>query len=509
MRLLERLFLRTRATNLKMVLTDRQRGDLHAAIRSYLEAQGGFASTLAAFESEDPAAAGSAGSAARSKNLLERKWTSVVRLQRKVMALEAKLKQTEEDLRIARKGGGIGGVGGVGGGEVHGENGFDGAAAASMVTRRGVPRGPAKQTMQGHRGTVTCVVLHPKFELAVSASEDATIKVWDYESGEFERTLKGHTNAVNDVAFDAAGDVLASCSSDLSIKLWDFRETYACRKTLMGHEHTVSGVCFVPGTSGHLVSCSRDGSVRMWEVQTGYCIHTIEAHGSDWVRAIDVSPDGSFLASCSNDRTAKVWAIDKAGPSSASVREVSVMRGHDHVIESVAFSNAAADKVLVRKARAAAGGGGGQGVLAAAIRAKDGGGGGGGGDDGGLAASGPGGEGKQAGVAKKNRAGGEFLVTGSRDRSVRVWNVKTGSCVLTFRDHENWVRATLFHPAGHCIVSAAEDRTIRAFDLDEGRCSRTVSDAHSHFLTCMALHRSGGLLLTGGVDKEIRSWGVR
>ena len=87
-----------------MVLTEKQRGDLHAAIRSYLEAQGGFASTLAAFTSEDPtlkagedgAAVVSAREATRSKNLLERKWTSVVRLQRKVMALEGKLKQAEK-----------------------------------------------------------------------------------------------------------------------------------------------------------------------------------------------------------------------------------------------------------------------------------------------------------------------------------------------------------------------------------------------------------------------------
>lgn len=42
----------------------------------------------------------------------------------------------------------------------------------------------------------------------VSSSEDGTIKVWDFETGEYERTLKGHTDSVQDIAFDAQGKVL-------------------------------------------------------------------------------------------------------------------------------------------------------------------------------------------------------------------------------------------------------------------------------------------------------------
>ena len=51
----------------------------------------------------------------------------------------------------------------------------------------------------GHRSTVTAVRFHPTFSLVASASEDATIKVWDYETGEFERTVKGHTHTVHGV----------------------------------------------------------------------------------------------------------------------------------------------------------------------------------------------------------------------------------------------------------------------------------------------------------------------
>lgn len=52
------------------------------------------------------------------------------------------------------------------------------------------------------------VIFHPVFSLMVSSSEDATIKVWDFETGEYERTLKGHTDSVQDIAFDVQGKIL-------------------------------------------------------------------------------------------------------------------------------------------------------------------------------------------------------------------------------------------------------------------------------------------------------------
>ena len=42
----------------------------------------------------------------------------------------------------------------------------------------------------------------------VSASEDATLKVWDFETGEYEKSLKGHTDSVQDIAFDQTGKLL-------------------------------------------------------------------------------------------------------------------------------------------------------------------------------------------------------------------------------------------------------------------------------------------------------------
>ena len=52
------------------------------------------------------------------------------------------------------------------------------------------------------------VIIHPMYSLMVSSSEDGTIKVWDYETGDYEKTLKGHTDSIQDIAFDHSGKFL-------------------------------------------------------------------------------------------------------------------------------------------------------------------------------------------------------------------------------------------------------------------------------------------------------------
>jgi len=80
-----------------------------------------------------------------------------------------------------------------------------GGGPGSYKMGDGLPREPEKYTMAGHRGNVTKVAMHPMYSFVASASEDATIRLWDFEQGEHERTLKGHAGIVKYLAFHPNG----------------------------------------------------------------------------------------------------------------------------------------------------------------------------------------------------------------------------------------------------------------------------------------------------------------
>ena len=200
--------------------------------------------------------------------------------------------------------------------------------------------------------------------------------------------------------------------------------------------------------SQFVVSCSRDKTVKVWDVETGFCEQTITDH-HDWVRCISVrNSDGTFCTS-GNDTVIYVYN----GNDRSKRCE---LRGHESVVESVGFicETFEGSKKMVK----------------AGIESRD------------------------------------LLVSGGRDRSVRLWKISAISCLATFMAHDNWVRSVLLHPSGNFIISAGDDRTIRVMDIKAQRCLRTLDAAHPHFVSCLSMHPTLPILVSGGVDTTLKCW---
>lgn len=319
-----------------MSLTDRQRKELNLAIYDYLISQGGKHSESAALflqetglnQDENNLTKDSLG-----RGLLEKKWTAVVRLQKKIMELEAKIELQTQQLTALN----------------NNSLAMDVSTTNSSTTSKSsrntllLPRAPYRNQLIGHRDSINCLAVHPQYSLLASGGDEGVIRIWDIDTNTQEKVLKGHTGAITSLAFaphyfnspsfnhiasvntstsnpsnpptpsGSGGNpmnfsstspltptqLLASCSIDLSAKLWCL-QTYTCLKTLKGHDHSLSGILFASSSlaaysqamlSGrgsmnfsklnnqHAVdevfTSSRDGTIKCWQINTGYCIRTI------------------------------------------------------------------------------------------------------------------------------------------------------------------------------------------------------------------------------------------
>lgn len=100
----------------------------------------------------------------------------------------------------------------------------------------------------------------------MTASDDATLKIFDFAGGVEESTLTGHGWDAKSVDWHPTKGLLVSGSKDHQVKLWDPR-TGRCLTTLHGHKNTVSKTKFEPVKGQLLATSGRDQTARIFDLR--------------------------------------------------------------------------------------------------------------------------------------------------------------------------------------------------------------------------------------------------
>ena len=71
---------------------------------------------------------------------------------------------------------------------------------------------------------------------------------------------------------------------------------------------------------------------------------------------------------------------------------------------------------------------------------------------------------------------------GSFDHTVKIWDVRSGSCINTLNGHHGEISSTEFNYEGNNCISGSIDRTCKIWDVASGRCIQTLRGHNDEIL---------------------------
>jgi len=103
---------------------------------------------------------------------------------------------------------------------------------------------------------------------------------------------------------------------------------------------------------------------------------------------------------------------------------------------------------------------------------------------------------------------GRWAVSGSRDETLRIWDLQTGAELGTLRGHRDWVNAVAVIPGRAQAVSASSDGTLKVWDL-EARQELCTLHGHEDWVLSVAVTPDGCHAVSGSSDKTLRVWDLK
>ena len=98
-----------------------------------------------------------------------------------------------------------------------------------------------------------------------------------------------------------------------------------------------------------------------------------------------------------------------------------------------------------------------------------------------------------------------FVISGSKDTTIRIWDTESGRCLKVLRGHFDYVWRITISPDGKFIVSGSYDETVKVWDMTTGNCLKTLQ-GHSNHVLGVAISLDGEFIVSGSVDKTVRVW---
>ena len=298
-------------------------------------------------------------------------------------------------------------------------------APATHIGTPPVPFAEPNGILRGHRQAVSALALLGRGAVALSASHDQTLRLWEVASREERALLRGHRAAVTSLAVTADGMRAISGGRDRAVRLWNLAEEQEVR-ALEGHEGWIFAVA-LDAAARIAASAGMDRGIRIWDLASGKTARVLSGH-TDTVSALALFDDGRRALSGSYDRSVKLWDVE---------------RGHE--IASLECDNGVRAIAVSPDGRRAISGGADSRVTVWDLErglAKH-----------RLAAH------LEPVVCLAFSADGTRCVSGSYDGAARIWDVETGAC-LRVHHGEDPVMSVAFSPDGAFLLAGRADGTI-------------------------------------------------